>query len=153
MATSETVAEKSTEQRAYDLAEKRRLESLKHESAALALGDDSDSMRHKLAQVLCAGRYVIQDEHGDVTAERRLMAYAASVTKAIGIALLSSRRDTDEHDVDLSADEAAIGLFGIAELLQAAPRLIDSFDAADVNLCSAGSSQNRTADGDAEVLS
>lgn len=109
------------------------------EHVALREGEeDEKSLRHLVAKIVCAGGYVAQAEGGDVTAERALMRYAAAVTKAIGIALDTSRGTDESHDVTLYDHEAAIGLAGLSALLEAAPRLIDTFDTAGLELRSDG---------------
>jgi hypothetical protein len=124
----------SPEQQADDRAAARRLRCLELQSEALALGDHDGSMRSALARLLSAGRYTVQSEGGDCTAERALMQYAAVVTKAIGIALVSQKRDVDEHDATLHDHEASVGLLGLSAMIEAAPTLIDAFDHAGVDL-------------------
>jgi hypothetical protein len=125
----------------YEAQEARRLKCNELEHEALAYGDHDSSLRHQLAQILCAGRYVVQGEGGDVTAERALLRFAAVTTKAFGIALAAPRGADAGHDTALYDDEAAIGLLGVAALLEAAPRLIDSFDAAGLDLRSDGNTK------------
>jgi hypothetical protein len=151
MATTETVAEKSPSQQAQDLAESRRHRCREYELGALNLGDHETSIRHALAQILCAGQYVRQGEGDDVTAERALLRYAAATTKAIGIALNVERNGSENHDVVLYDHEAAIGLAGLSALLDAAPGLIDKIESSGMDLRSEGGTCLKEVDDDEET--
>lgn len=158
MATNGTVSEKSPEAQAYDIAEARRMKSHEYEVNALDYGDHDNSIRHKLAQILCAGRNVKQSEGGDMTAERALMRFAAVTTKAVAVALAHGQMVEDEHNVVLYDNEAAMALLGVSALLDAAPRLIDDFSMAHIDLRSNGEScheddEEEEADEEPEVQS
>lgn len=142
MATQETVAEKSSQLQGAELAEFRRRKRIEFEKNALDYGDDENSIRSKLAQILCAGRSVRQSEGGDMTAERALMRFASVTTKAVGIALAHCAMVEDEHDVELTFEEASVALLGVSELLDAAPRLIDDFSCAKLDLRSGGDTRH-----------
>jgi len=143
--TETTVSENASR---YSGAERQRIDCNELEKQALAAGDHDTSLRHCLAKILCAGRYVRQEDGGDLTAERALLRYAAYTAKAVAIALNHGHMVEDEQDLTLYSNEAACVLGGLSELLDVAPRLIDSIDIARVKLVSPEVEARTDSDGD-----
>ncbi|HKY39245.1 MAG TPA: hypothetical protein VJN18_25080 [Polyangiaceae bacterium] len=135
MATNETVSQE-TESTLDDTERRRRCLALQAE--LFALGTYPDSHRSCVTKVLCVGQYVNQAD--GCTAERALLRWAAATSKAVAIALVHQQNE-ENVDLVLYDHEAAAVLAGVAEILDAAPRLIEDFES--FRLCSPESTRPR----------
>lgn len=125
----------------YEDREARRRACLEHEKKALAEGEHADSLRNLLMRLVCVGRNVDQDEGDDMQPERALLRFASYTTKAVAIALAHGPMVEDDHDVELSHEEASMTLIGLSEILAVAPKLISDLEHAGVNIKSQGRSE------------